>query len=146
MTGVQTCALPISEAYALYERAIEKCEATLRIKPDMHEALRNWGAALAGQAMTKTGEEADADALFKKACEKCEASVRIEPDNPEAFNNWAALYCSKVAQRRDRSGIVCCQGQRRSFWLRKTCCPGAGSTTWRAFRRSEGRKMNAGEV
>jgi Tfp pilus assembly protein PilF len=44
------------------------------------------GLALATQAETKTGEEADA--LFKLAGEKFQEALKIKPDKHEAFNNW----------------------------------------------------------
>ena len=71
----------------------------MRIKPDMHEALYNWGNALGAQAKQKSGDEADR--LFKLAGEKYEAALRIKPDKHEAFNNWGAAL---VAQAQQKSG------------------------------------------
>jgi Tfp pilus assembly protein PilF len=63
-----------------------KYEAALKIKPDKHETLNNWGAALSGQAKTKSG--AEADALFAQACEKYDAALKIKPDKHETLKNW----------------------------------------------------------
>ena len=58
----------------------------MKIKPDKHEALNNWGNALSGQAKTKSGSEADR--LFRLAGEKYEAALKIKPDSHKALNNW----------------------------------------------------------
>src|ERR1035438_7000068 len=42
-------------ADALWRQAGEKFEQALKIKPDLHEALYNWGVALSDQAKTKRG-------------------------------------------------------------------------------------------
>src|ERR1035441_3891978 len=54
-------------------------------------ALNNWGAALADQAETEEGE--DADRLFEEAGRKYAEALRLKPDFPEALGNWGnALY------------------------------------------------------
>jgi len=79
------------EADRLFAAAGEKYQATLAIKPDMHQALNNWGLALSGQAETKRG--AEADELFAAAIEKYQAALAIKPDMHQALDNWgAALY------------------------------------------------------
>ena len=47
------------EADRLFGDAGEKYAAVLKIKPDSHEALNNWGNALSDQAKAKSGVEAD---------------------------------------------------------------------------------------
>ena len=47
------------EADQLLAQAGEKFAAALEIKPDMHEALSNWGSALLVQSACKTGDEAE---------------------------------------------------------------------------------------
>ena len=74
------------EADRLFRLAGEKYEAALKIKPDLHEALNNWGTALLEQAKTKSGVEADR--LFRLAGEKYEAALKIKPDKHEALYNW----------------------------------------------------------
>ncbi|MBI2471878.1 MAG: hypothetical protein HYV59_11650, partial [Planctomycetes bacterium] len=79
------------EADRLYALAGEKYQASLKIKPNKHEALYNWGLALYVQAKSKTGEEADR--LFALAGEKYQAALKIKPDKHEALYNWGlALY------------------------------------------------------
>ncbi len=87
------------EADRLFELAEEKYEAALRIKPDKHEALYNWGNALFAQGKQKLGEEADR--LFTLAGEKYEAALRIKPDMHEALGSWGNAL---LAQAQMRSG------------------------------------------
>ena len=72
-----------AEADALFDQAGQKYDATLKIKPDFHDALYNWGIALFDQAKTKSGVEADA--LFDQARQKYEAALKIKPDFHEAL-------------------------------------------------------------
>jgi len=79
------------QADRLFGEAGKKWEEALKIKPDKHEALYNWGVALYEQAKTKTGDEADR--LFGEAGKKFEEALRIKPDKHEALNSWGvALY------------------------------------------------------
>ena len=54
----------------------------LKIKPDKHEALYNWGLALAFQALTKDGQQADR--LWALAGKKYDAALKIKPDYPDS--------------------------------------------------------------
>jgi len=74
------------EADRLFALADEKYQAALKLKPDKHEALYNWGNALFRQAKTKTGEKADR--LFAQAVEKYQAALKIKPDDHKTLNNW----------------------------------------------------------
>ncbi len=87
------------EASRLLAQAVEKYEAALRIKPDKHEALNNWGNALVEKARTKTGEEAAR--LLAQAVEKYEAALKIKLDKHEALYNWGIAL---AAQARMKSG------------------------------------------
>ena len=82
------------EADGLYRAAYEKYKAVVDIKPDMHEALNNWGAALSDQAKTKSGEEADG--LYRAACEKYKAAVDIKPDMHDALYNWGVALSDQA--------------------------------------------------
>ncbi|MFP2911510.1 SIR2 family protein, partial [Pyxidicoccus sp. 3LFB2] len=75
-----------AEADRLFGETGEKYAEALRLKPDMHEALNNWGAALYDWARTKTG--AEADRLFAQAGEKYAEALRLKPDMHDALNNW----------------------------------------------------------
>jgi len=87
-----------SEADVLFQQACSSYEAALAIQPGMHDALSNWGVALADQAKTKSG--AEADALFAQACAKYKAALAIKPDDHEALNNWGnALYWQARTKR-----------------------------------------------
>ena len=82
------------DAERIYSSAHGKFEAALRLKPDMHEALSNWGLALADQAQTRQG--AEADALFERAGQKYDAALRIKPDMHEALYNWGATLVNQA--------------------------------------------------
>jgi Tfp pilus assembly protein PilF len=92
------------EATSLYAQAGEKYEEALRVKPDYHEALENWGAALLQQAQQKSGEEADR--LFAAASEKCQQDEKMVPGHA-AYN----LACLSSLQGR---------GDECQTWLKKS--------------------------
>ena len=75
-----------SEQRAEFAKAYEKYAEALEIKPDLHEALNNWGAALSEEAQVLTGSEQRAK--FAKAYEKFAAALEIKPDMHEALYNW----------------------------------------------------------
>lgn len=62
----------------MFAQSYEKYEASLKIKPDKHEAFYNWGIALSDQAKTKSGEEAGR--LNALAEEKFEAARLLDPE------------------------------------------------------------------
>ncbi len=74
------------EADGLFKEAYEKYQAAVKIKPDFHAALNNWGSALSERAKSKSGEEAER--LFKEAYERYQAAVQIEPDDYGTLSNW----------------------------------------------------------
>lgn len=75
-----------THANLLYRKAYQKYAAAHAIKPDSHDTLNNWGAALAAQARRSPDEEARQ--LWAEACEKYAAALAIKPDTNEALNNW----------------------------------------------------------
>jgi tetratricopeptide (TPR) repeat protein len=77
----------------LFAEAAEKYKAALAIKPDMAEALFNWGNMLLDCGGTKTGEEADR--LFSDAAEKYQAALALRPDMHEAFFKWGNVLLQK---------------------------------------------------
>lgn len=80
----------------LFERSFEKYSAALTIKPDMHEALYNWGNTLLDLAELKKKPE-----LFKQSFEKYKAALAIKPDKHQALNNWgnALLGLAQLQQK-----------------------------------------------
>ena len=71
--------------------ASDKYAEALSLKPDMHEALYNWGNALS--EASKRLPPAEASASLQRAGEKYEQALAIKPDKHEALNNWGiALY------------------------------------------------------
>jgi Tfp pilus assembly protein PilF len=74
-----------------HQNAIIEYRTCCELKPDMHEALNNWGIALSNQARSRTGKEADD--LFGQAYVKYEKALEIKPDKHEAIHSWGiALY------------------------------------------------------
>jgi tetratricopeptide (TPR) repeat protein len=67
-------------------------------------ALNNWGLTLAGQAETKTGQEADR--LFEEAGRKYAEALRLKSDRPQTLCNWGGtLYDqakTKAGEEADR--------------------------------------------
>ena len=100
------------EADRLYALACEKYQAALAIKPDMHEALYNWGNALSDQAKTKQGE--DADRLYVLAGEKYQAALAIKPDMHEALYNWGIALSdqAKTKQGEDADRLYVLAGEK----------------------------------
>ena len=85
------------EANRLFTLVGQRYAAALAIKPDKHEALNNWGIALAAQARMKTGEEADR--LFALAGEKYAAALAIKPNKHEALNNWGNALSAQARMK-----------------------------------------------
>src|SRR5262249_15345054 len=52
-------------------------EAALRIKPDMHEALSNWGLALSAQAKQQNSDDNKSQELFSMALQKLEFASQL---------------------------------------------------------------------
>jgi tetratricopeptide (TPR) repeat protein len=81
----------------LFAEAAEKYEAALAIKPDMAEALFNWGSALLDHGGTKSGQEAER--LFTEAAAKYQAAFVIRPDMHEAFFKWGNVQLEQQSLR-----------------------------------------------
>ncbi len=76
---------------ALFDSAAEKYAEALRIKPDSHDALNDWGTAL-GKKADATGDATLYDAAVLKFAE----ALRIKPDKHEALNNWGNALTGKA--------------------------------------------------
>lgn len=83
-----------TEADRLFSQAGENFAAALALKPDMHEALYNWGTALDEQAKTKTG--AEADRLWSLAGEKYTAALALKPDAYEVYSSLVAALLTQA--------------------------------------------------
>ncbi|KTE35869.1 hypothetical protein ATE62_15060 [Sphingopyxis sp. HIX] len=90
------------EGDALFAEAYAKYATALAIKPDMHEALYNWGVALLEQAERKPGEQGDA--LFAEAYAKYDAALAIKPDKHEALNNWGTALLEQAKRKPGEEG------------------------------------------
>jgi hypothetical protein len=86
---------------------VDRVLTTLAIKRDFPDALSIWGAALADQAQTKVGE--DADRLFAEAGEKNQAALALKPDKHEVFNNWGHRSIAPVCAQRGRGTATNCR-------------------------------------
>ena len=60
----------------LFEASYDRYRQALEIKPDMHEALNNWGNALSAQAKAKKAEQAES--LWEEAKQKLDQAERIQ--------------------------------------------------------------------
>lgn len=89
------------KALQLFTQAGERYAAALRIKPDHHEALYNWGNALTSQARREDRKE-EASRLFAEAKEKYAASLAIKPDKHEALNNWGNVLGDEAKRTADK--------------------------------------------
>lgn len=77
---------------------LRRLNATLALRTgNENMALNKWGIALAGQAKTKTGEEADR--LFDLAYEKYGRALEVEPDMHEALNNWGTTLGQQAKRK-----------------------------------------------
>ena len=90
------------EARVGFERAIKKYAAAVNVKPDFHEALYNWGVALAAIA-ERTEDAEEARATFERAIEKYAAAVDVKPDFHEALTNWGVALAD-IAERTADAG------------------------------------------
>jgi tetratricopeptide (TPR) repeat protein len=97
------------EEQRLFEQAIEKFAADLKVKPDDHEALNNWGIALSGLALAKTGPEQER--LLESACEKINKAIEIAASLEEKertafyaahYVHVALLPCALAVERENR--------------------------------------------
>jgi tetratricopeptide (TPR) repeat protein len=66
--------------------AVDKYKTALELKPDLHEALYNWGTDLGNLAQTREGKEAEE--LYNQAFDKFQKAIDIKSDLHEALNNW----------------------------------------------------------
>src|SRR3954447_13435698 len=98
------------EVDRLWTEACGRYAEAVRIKPDKHDALNNWGIALADWAKTKTGDQADR--LTTEACGRYAEAVRIKPDKHEALNNWGLVLAdwakTKTGDEADRLRTEAC--------------------------------------
>ncbi len=81
---------------ATFDAAFKDYEAALAIKPDMCEALCNWGLALHNLAHLRQDEE-----LYAQAFAKYEAALAIKPDMQEALCNWGTSLGELAALKQD---------------------------------------------
>ncbi|MBI3923321.1 MAG: hypothetical protein HY318_18010, partial [Armatimonadetes bacterium] len=83
-----------AEADRLFVEACQMYAAAVKIKPDYHDAVNNWGFALSSQAETKEG--AEADRLFGEAYQKYGKALEIKPDNHKALYNWGTALSDQA--------------------------------------------------
>src|SRR5207253_1017600 len=112
-------------ADALFTQAYQEFEAGLGVKPDMHEALNNWGNALFNQAKLKEG--AEADQLLTTACEKYEAALALKPDAHAALNNWGSALLRQATMKDGAEADRLFAEAEEKFFSAETLRPGASS-------------------
>lgn len=84
-----------SLAVDLLKQAIEKYAQALKIKPDRHEALNNWGVALSSLSKL-TKDRSEADRFLALATEKYAQVLKINSKKHEALNNWGNALCDQA--------------------------------------------------
>lgn len=82
----------------LIEQSLEKYQQAITIKPDMYEALTNWGIALSVLAKLK-----NSDSLFQQSFEKHKQAITIKPDYHDAYNNWGVVLSDYAKLKNDES-------------------------------------------
>jgi tetratricopeptide (TPR) repeat protein/NAD-dependent SIR2 family protein deacetylase len=82
-----------------FKNGLQKYTEALAIRPDKHEALNSWGAALSRLAELKQDE-----ALYAQSFEKYAAAVAIQPDDHEALYNWGTAL-SDLARLKQDAGL-----------------------------------------
>jgi tetratricopeptide (TPR) repeat protein len=95
-----------ADAEELLIEAMRKCEDALKLLPNDHKALGNWGNALMCLAKMKQGE--DAEKLFDKSFQKYEAVLKIKPDDSTALDNWgtALAYLARMKEGTEREALL----------------------------------------
>jgi tetratricopeptide (TPR) repeat protein len=88
-------------AEELLRQAEAKYEAALRIKPDDHEALNNWGNALAARAR-RASDASAAEELLRQAEAKYEAALRIKPDDHAALHSFGSFSLARAKRTSGR--------------------------------------------
>jgi Plant specific mitochondrial import receptor subunit TOM20 len=90
-------------AEGLLKLAETKLEKVLRIKPDEHGALFNWGVVFSAHA-ERASDAAAAEELFKQAEAKYEAALRIKPDYHAALHSFGSFSLARaIASRRGKA-------------------------------------------
>ncbi len=85
------------EAIRLFKKAGEKFQQALSIKPDDHDAVYNWGNALADEAQALAASDLlVARGLRQQAGEKYQQALSIKPDKHEAANNWGVALAAEA--------------------------------------------------
>jgi cytochrome c-type biogenesis protein CcmH/NrfG len=109
----------------LWLQAEEKYTAVLAIKPNMHEALLNWGVVLATQAGIKTG--AEADRLWLQAEEKYTAVLAIKPDVHQVYNSRAAALLARAEVKSKTEAEALIRQAEENSCKAELLVPGAGA-------------------
>ncbi len=78
---------PLDEA-DLRKQAIERYQAAVVAKPDLHEALDNWGFELSALARLSAGDPGEEKRLREAAIERYQAAVEAKPDKHDALYKW----------------------------------------------------------
>jgi Tfp pilus assembly protein PilF len=95
-----------SEIERLLRMAEMKYAQALRAKPNMHEAVNDWGNTLAERARRASKLEERAP-LFQAAEAKYEGALRIKPDYHDALTNWGNVLLERAQQTSDPKEATC---------------------------------------
>ncbi|MDN5557040.1 MAG: hypothetical protein L0G58_10570, partial [Acinetobacter sp.] len=82
----------------LFNKAFEKFQKALNIKPDYANSLNNYGSALSDLGSLKNDE-----ALFNKAFEKFQKALEILPDNVDTLNTYGSALVNLAQLKNNES-------------------------------------------
>jgi hypothetical protein len=92
-------------AETLLRQSEEKCKGALKIKPDHHRALYNWGVSL-GERARRAGDIATARELFERAGQKYEAARRILPDDSQTLHALGTTMLERAKRMSEREQVM----------------------------------------
>jgi tetratricopeptide (TPR) repeat protein len=80
----------------LFQTSFEKYATALKIKPDMFEAMNNWGFAISQLARLMKDEK-----LFQSSFEKFSDALYVKPDYYETLSNWGSALLDLARLNQD---------------------------------------------
>ncbi len=77
----------------LYKKAEEKFEAALKISPNMHQAVYQWGSSLLERAKRAEGDAIEE--LLALAGDKFQKTIHLKPKMSDALFGWGYVLCER---------------------------------------------------
>lgn len=83
-----------NEKDEIWNQIFNKYEQAVKIDPNKHEALNNWGLTLSSYATTKL--DIEADKIWESAFEKFSQALKINQDDHIVINNWGVTLSDQA--------------------------------------------------